>query len=121
MRKIVWEVADESVREIVRPHSRARRMHTGGRSVPVKKIELARLGSRIRRARELLGLSQDGFANRCGLDRSYLGGVERGDRNLTFGVLCEICNGLACDIATVTKDIPRPIEFPARGLTIRAD
>ena len=66
----------------------------------------ARLGRRIRRARELLDLSQEGFAIKCGLDRSYLGGVERGDRNLTFGVLCTICEGLACDIAAVTKGIP---------------
>ena len=72
----------------------------------VKKVELYRLGRRIRRARELLGLSQDGFAFNCGLDRSYLGGVERGDRNLTFGVLCTICEGLSCDMAAVTKGIP---------------
>jgi transcriptional regulator with XRE-family HTH domain len=58
--------------------------------VPVKRIELSRLGLRIRLARELLGLSQESFAKKCGLDRSYLGGVERGDRNLTFGVLFEI-------------------------------
>ena len=75
-------------------------------SVPVKKIELSRLGSRIRQARGLLGLSQQGLAIKCGLDRSYLGGVERGDRNLTFGVLCEICDGLKCDIAAVTEGIP---------------
>jgi transcriptional regulator with XRE-family HTH domain len=57
-------------------------------------------------ARELLRLSQDGFAIKCGLDWSYLGGVERGDRNLTFGVLCTICEGLSRDIASVTKGIP---------------
>ena len=74
--------------------------------MPLKKIELSRLGSRIRRERELLGLSQEGLATKCGLDRSYLGGVERGDRNLTFGVLCEICDGLNCDIAAVTEGIP---------------
>jgi transcriptional regulator with XRE-family HTH domain len=81
-------------------------MHTGVRRVPVKKIELSRLGRRIRRARKLLGLSQEGFATKCGLDRSYLGGVERGDRNVTFGILCTICEGLTCDIAAVTKGIP---------------
>ena len=74
--------------------------------MPVKKIELARLGRRIRRSRKFLGLSQEGFAIRCGLDRSYLGGVERGVRNITFGVLCTICEGLTCDIAAVTKGIP---------------
>ena len=72
----------------------------------LKKFELSRLGRRIRRARELLSLSQEGFAIKCGLDRSYLGGVERGDRNLTFGVLCTICEGLSCDMAAVTKGIP---------------
>jgi len=74
--------------------------------VPVKKLELLRLGRRIRRARKLLSLSQKGFATKCGIDRSYLGGVERGDRNLTFGVLCTICDGLSCDIAALSKGIP---------------
>ena len=74
--------------------------------MPVRKIELSRLGRRIRRARKLLGLSQEGFATKCGLDRSYLGGVERGDRNVTFGILCAICDGIGCDIAAVTKGIP---------------
>jgi transcriptional regulator with XRE-family HTH domain len=52
------------------------------------------------------GFSQKGFAMKCGLDRSYLGGVERGDRNLTFSILCGICDGLNCDIAAVTRGIP---------------
>jgi transcriptional regulator with XRE-family HTH domain len=81
-------------------------MRTGVRSVPLKKVELSRLGRRIRRERKLLGFSQKGFATKCGLDRSYLGGVERGNRNVTFGVLCEICDGLTCDIAAMTKGIP---------------
>ena len=72
----------------------------------LKNVELVKLGGRIRCARELLGFSQNGFASRCGLDMSYLGGVERGDRNVTFGVLCTICEGLTCDIATLTKGIP---------------
>ena len=76
--------------------------------MPLKKVELLRLGRRIRRERQLLGFSQKGFATKCGLDRSYLGGVERGNRNVTFGVLCEICDGLNCDIAAVTRGIPHP-------------
>ena len=32
--------------------------------------------------------------------------MERGGRNLTFGVLCSICDGLSCDIAAVSKGIP---------------
>ena len=70
------------------------------------RIELLKLGRCIRVARKLLGFSQKDFATKCGLDRSYFGGVERGDRNVTFGILCAICEGLDCDIAAVTKGIP---------------
>src|SRR6266446_7858960 len=108
MRKTVWELADDSMRKVVRLITKPDKCIEEVRSVRLKKIELSRLGSRIRRARELLGLSQEGFATKCGLDRSYLGGVERGDRNVSFGVLCEICDGLKCDIAAVSKGIPHP-------------
>jgi transcriptional regulator with XRE-family HTH domain len=71
------------------------------------KVELLRLGRRIQAERKLLGLTQDSFASDCGLNRSHLGGIERGERNLTFLVLCKICNRLCCDIANVTRGIPR--------------
>jgi transcriptional regulator with XRE-family HTH domain len=70
-------------------------------------IELLTLGRRIRVARKLLGFSQRDFALRCELDISHLMGVERGQSNVTFGQLCAICEGLSCDIAAVTNDIPR--------------
>ena len=74
--------------------------------MPLKNVELLRLGYRIRGARKVLGYSQKYFAEKCNLDRSYLGGVERGERNLTFSVLCAICTGLTCDLAAITKGIP---------------
>ena len=70
-------------------------------------VELLRLGRRIQWERKKLGFSQNAFAADCGLNRSYFGGIERGERNLTFAVLCKICNGLHCDIANVTRGIPR--------------
>jgi transcriptional regulator with XRE-family HTH domain len=70
------------------------------------KEELSRLGFRIERERMLRGYSQNAFADKCGLDRSYLGAIERGDHDIEFGVLCTICEGLSCDIAGLTKDIP---------------
>jgi transcriptional regulator with XRE-family HTH domain len=76
------------------------------RNIPVSKHP-TRLGPRIQAERNALGLSQNGFAKDCGLNRSYFGGIERGERNLTFAVLCKICNGFHCDIANVTKGIPR--------------
>jgi transcriptional regulator with XRE-family HTH domain len=80
-------------------------------------VELLRLGLRIQAERKVRGFSQNGFAKDCGLNRSYFGGIERGERNLTFAVLCKICNGLRCDIAKVTRGIPRTsyIRSPSDG------
>lgn len=64
------------------------------------------LGQRIRETRKALGFTQEQLADRAGIDRSYIGGVERGERNLTFKVLCEICTALECDVAKLTKGIP---------------
>jgi transcriptional regulator with XRE-family HTH domain len=75
-------------------------------SMAPKNVELVKLGGRIRYARKLLGFSQNDFATKCGLNRSHLGRVERGAHNVTFGVLCTICDGLTCDIATITRGIP---------------
>jgi len=38
----------------------------------------------VRRRRQKLGVSQEEFADMCGLDRTYIGGIERGERNLAL-------------------------------------
>lgn len=67
---------------------------------------LEELGNRIRAKRKARGWTQEELAAKADIDRSYIGGVERGERNLTFTVLCEICLALECDVATLTKGIP---------------
>lgn len=64
------------------------------------------LGKRIRSRRGELGLSQEGLANEAGLDRSYVGRIERGEHNLTFVALMRLCRAMKCDVASLTNDLP---------------
>lgn len=51
-------------------------------------------GDRVRAARLARSISQEELALRCGLDRSYVGQVERGERNLTLENIYRIAEGL---------------------------
>ena len=57
-----------------------------------------RFGEVVRQARADAGLSQEELADRAGLDRSYVGGVERGDRNPTLLVIAKIAKGLGLTV-----------------------
>jgi transcriptional regulator with XRE-family HTH domain len=52
-------------------------------------------GSEIRRRRTQLGLSQEELAERCGLHRNYIGGIERGERNVALKNLLNLAYGLS--------------------------
>ena len=55
---------------------------------------LVALGTEIRRARAGIGLSQEALAVDAGLDRSYVGGIERGEHNITIMNIAKIANAL---------------------------
>lgn len=55
---------------------------------------LIKLGKRIRQLREGQGLSQEAIALASGLDRSYFGGIERGEHNVAVINLEKIANAL---------------------------
>jgi transcriptional regulator with XRE-family HTH domain len=55
---------------------------------------LVDLGVAIRSARRGMGLSQEALAAEAGLDRSYMGGIERGEHNLTAMNLLKIAAAL---------------------------
>ena len=69
-------------------------MKTDARSL---RQTLMRLGAAVRRRREDIGLSQDELGHLCGLHRTYIGSVERGERNLTLASILQIA--LALQIA----------------------
>jgi transcriptional regulator with XRE-family HTH domain len=68
------------------------------------------LGHRIREKRKALGWTQEEFADKAQLDRSYVGGIERGVRNISFATLCQVCAALGCDMASVTQGLPGQVE-----------
>ena len=53
-----------------------------------------RVGSNLRRVREAQSISQEELADRAGLHRTYISGVERGVRNPTVTVLEKIAKAL---------------------------
>jgi transcriptional regulator with XRE-family HTH domain len=58
-----------------------------------KKI-LRAFGARLRKCRLAAGLSQEDLSGKCGLDRTYIGGVERGERNLSLLNIIKIATAL---------------------------
>ncbi|WP_218627440.1 helix-turn-helix transcriptional regulator [Caballeronia sp. dw_19] len=51
-------------------------------------------GAQIRYLRTAAGLSQEEFADTCGLDRTYIGGIERGERNPSLKNILRIADAL---------------------------
>jgi transcriptional regulator with XRE-family HTH domain len=56
--------------------------------------ELKAIGAAIRKMRKDQGYSQEAFADEVGLDRSYMGGIERGEHNLALMNLLKISKAL---------------------------
>ena len=52
------------------------------------------LGAALRDFRESSGISQEALADRAGLHRTYVGGVERGERNPSFESLTRLLHAL---------------------------
>jgi len=75
-----------------------------------KPISLQVLGERIREARKVKGISQEDFALECDISPSYVGGVERGQRNPSFKVLCAFAKTLGRDVGSLTRNLPFPNE-----------
>lgn len=66
---------------------------------------LARFGARVRELRLSKGYSQESFAAKCGLDRTYIGGIERGERNLALRNIENIAKALDMSLSELMRGL----------------
>lgn len=70
-----------------------------------KHSNLVKLGKKIRQLREEQGCSQKAFAAEVGVDRSYMGGIERGERNIAALNLIRIAKALKVELGELFPTI----------------
>ncbi|MBY0228770.1 MAG: helix-turn-helix domain-containing protein [Gemmataceae bacterium] len=66
---------------------------------------LEQFGARVREKRAALSLSQEAFAAKCGLDRTYISGIERGKRNVSLKNIAVIAKALGITISDLAKGL----------------
>jgi transcriptional regulator with XRE-family HTH domain len=69
-----------------------------------KDRNLARLGAAVRARRVALALSQEALADASGIDRSHMGKIERGERNVTFLNILRIATAVHCKPSDLLLD-----------------
>lgn len=68
------------------------------------------LAANLRRLRADRRLSQEALADRAGIHRTYLGSVERAQRNIAIDNICRLAWALAVDV----RELLNPVRMPAR-------
>jgi transcriptional regulator with XRE-family HTH domain len=63
-----------------------------------------RLGRNLRSVRRAKGLSQEAFADVLQIHRTYMGGLERGERNITLKTVERIAGALGVDPAELLSE-----------------
>ena len=69
-----------------------------------KDRDLVRLGAAVRARRMALGLSQEALADLAQIDRSHMGKIERGERNVTFLNILRIAKAIQCKPSELLVD-----------------
>jgi len=68
---------------------------------------LKNIATNLRRHRANLGLSQEALADLCGYHRTYIGSIERAERNITIATLCSLATSLnitVCELLNEPND-----------------
>jgi len=64
------------------------------KNVPIQQ----KFGNRVRMLRKSKGWSQEEFADQCGLHRTYIGAIERGERNVSLNNIHAIAKALGLSV-----------------------
>jgi len=62
-------------------------------------------GQRVRALRTRKGISQEELADRCGVHRTYMGRIERGETNITLSNIYKVARGLGVSPATLVGEV----------------
>ncbi len=68
---------------------------------------LRRFGDALREHRRKLGISQEELAHRVELDRTYVGGAERGERNVSLFNLVKLAHALETSVSDLLRTVDR--------------
>jgi transcriptional regulator with XRE-family HTH domain len=64
-----------------------------------------RFGKVLRERRHRLGVSPEEFADLCGLDRTYVGGIERGERNVALVNIERLAKALKISLSELFRSV----------------
>ena len=64
-----------------------------------------RFGRAVRERHRKIGVSQEEFAHMCGLHRTYMGGIERGERNVALVNIEKIARALRVTLTKLFRDV----------------
>ena len=78
-------------------------------------------GNNVRRLRESSGMTQENLAEAAGLDRSYIGGIERGERNPALAAILRLASALGIAPAELFNGIGGNRQNVARSILDRWD
>ncbi|URW82159.1 helix-turn-helix domain-containing protein [Alcaligenes sp. DN25] len=69
---------------------------------------LLAFGAVVRQRRKSLGYSQEAFGDACGIDRSYMGRIERGEHNPTLISIMKIVETLGLQPSEFFRELDKP-------------
>jgi transcriptional regulator with XRE-family HTH domain len=73
---------------------------------------LLAFGRRVRELRQEQGFSQESFADKCGVHRTFMGTIERGESNLSFQNIAKVAETLGVSLSTLFADLESAAKKP---------